>query len=120
MDEAARLCERAISILIKVAGEADSRVQRLRTELAALYLESGQDSTAEKLLRQTVASESRASQTSSPEGAYALHVLACFYARRHKLALAEKTERQALSVLEQTSNPGSLSIGESSLHLSCF
>jgi tetratricopeptide (TPR) repeat protein len=28
MDEAARLCERAISILIKVAGEADSRVQR--------------------------------------------------------------------------------------------
>jgi hypothetical protein len=55
MDEAARLCERAISILIKTAGEADSRVQRLRTELAALYLESGQDSTAEKLLRQTVA-----------------------------------------------------------------
>ena len=120
MDEAARLCERAISILIKTAEEADSRVQRLRTELAALYLASGQDSTAEKLLRQTVALQARTSQTATPEGAYTLDVLACFYARRNKLALAEKTERQALSVLEAISGSGSLSIGESSLHLSVF
>jgi len=120
LEEASRLCERAISILIKSAGEADGRVQTLRTELAGLYVESGQSTTAEKLLRRIIAFQVSQAQTATPQAAFALDVLACLYARRKNLAVAEAAERQSLSVLEALPNPDLTSVALGNLHLSIF
>lgn len=119
LEEASQLCERAISILVKIAGEADARVQTLRTELAALYSESGQ-ATTEKLLRKIIAFQASEAQTASPEAAFALDVLACLYARQRKLAAAEAAERRSLTLLEAVAKPDSASVAAGNLHLSIF
>jgi len=120
MEDAAQLCQRAIAIVVKAAGEADPRVQALRAELAGLYLSWGEVSTAENLLRKTIARQAETSKTSSPEGAFALDVLACLYAKQKKMALAEKTERQSLAILESRPDSESLSLAIVNLHLSYF
>lgn len=119
-EEAAQLCQRAISIVVKTAGEADARVQALRAELAGLFLNSGEVSAAENLLRKTIALEAKVSQAATPERAFALDVLACLYAKQQKMALAEKTERNSLAIWE--SNPGAdkLWLAVANLHLSFF
>src|ERR1700736_488496 len=59
LDVAARLCQRAASILTKTVGEDDPLLQTVRTELAELYINSRQLTTAEHLLKQIVAAQSR-------------------------------------------------------------
>lgn len=120
LDEATRLCQRAISILVKSAGEADGRVQMLRTELASLYLESGQLATAEKLLREIISFQAREGLTASPEAAFTLDALACLYVRQRKLAAAEAVERRSLSVLGALPEPDLASVAVGNLHLSIF
>src|SRR5579871_1810868 len=51
LESAVQHCERAIALLTHTAGKSDPRVQTLRAELAAFYLESGQTGTAKRLLR---------------------------------------------------------------------
>ena len=121
-EEASRLCQRAISILVHSAGEADARVESLRIELAGLYVESGQTTTAAKLLHKIIAFQASNAQTASPEGAFALDVLATLYARRKKLAAAEAAERQSLSVLEAlpAAQVAAVAVGLGNLHLSIF
>jgi hypothetical protein len=120
MEEAAQLCQRAIAIVVKMAGEADPRVQALRAELAGLYLNRGEVSTAESLLRETIARAAKAPKTGSLETAFALDVLACLYAKQKKMALAEKTERQALAIWESRPDSETLSLATANLHLSFF
>jgi tetratricopeptide (TPR) repeat protein len=120
LEEAAQVCERAISLLIKSAGEADARVQTLRGELAALYLESGQTGTAEKLLRKVVATQASGTPVASTGGAFVLDVLACLYAREKKLAAAEAAERQSLSMLEALPRPDEAALAVGNVHLSIF
>ena len=120
LEEASRLCQRAISILVQSVGEADARVQSLRIELAGLYVESGQTTTAAKLLHKIIAFQASNAQTASAEGAFALDVLATLYARRKKLAAAEAAERQSLSVLEALPAAHVAAVAVGDLHLSIF
>jgi len=119
-EEASRLCQRAISILVQSAGEADARVQSLRIELAGLYVESGQTTTAAKLLHKIIAFQASNAQTASPEGAFALDVLATLYAREKKLVAAEAAERQSLLVLEALPPAHVAAVAVGDLHLSIF
>ena len=118
LENGVRYCERAIALLIRSAGESDPRVQTLRAELAAFYLESGQTGTAEKLLR-GIASPS-ATGNASKEAAFALDVLACLYAREDKPARAEEAERASLSMLEQRSPRDNSSLAVGYVHLAIF
>jgi tetratricopeptide (TPR) repeat protein len=118
MEEAARLCERAASILVKASGEDDPLLQIVRTKLAELYLDSGQIATAAKILRRVVAVQSRTSQAATLQGARALDALACVYARQRRFPAAEKLERQSLSFLETREGSGDLSLAIGNLHLS--
>jgi tetratricopeptide (TPR) repeat protein len=117
VEKAARHAQRAASILTKNVGADDPLLQTVRTELAELYINSRQYSTAESLLKQIVATQSRASQTASLPGARALDALACVYGMQKKRAAAEKLERQALSFLETLQGSGELSLAIVSLHL---
>jgi tetratricopeptide (TPR) repeat protein len=118
LENAAPLCQRAISILVEVSGEADLRVQTLRIELAGLYLQSGQNTTAEKLLRSIFKLQAGQHQIAGPEVAFALDVLACLHASKRKWRSAEAAERRALSLLEGVPAPHEAAIAIASLHLS--
>lgn len=118
LDKAASRCQRAIALLIPSAGESDPRVKTLRAELAALYLDSGQNGTAEKLLRGLTSPSTP--QNASAEAAFALDILACLYSRENKLDRAEQAERQSLSMLETLSPPDNASRAVGYLHLATF
>jgi eukaryotic-like serine/threonine-protein kinase len=120
LQEAARLCERAISVLARSAGKSDARVQAMRSELAALYLEAGQAGTAEKLLRNVVVAQPGGTPAASTEAAFALDVMACLYARKKKPAAAEAAERRSLAVLEALPHPDNASLAVGNVHLSIF
>ena len=118
LENAASRCQRAIALLMRSAGQTDPRVKTLRAELAALYLESGQTGTAEKLLRDVTPPST--TQDASAEAAFALDVLACLYSRENKLRRAEQAERQSLSMLESLSLPDNTSRAIGYLHLAAF
>lgn len=118
LENAAPLCQRAISILVKVSGDADLRVQTLRIELAGLYLQSGQNTSAEKLLRSIFKLQDGQHQIAGPEVAFALDVLACLHASKRKWRSAEAAERRALSLLEAVPAPHEAATAIASLHLS--
>lgn len=98
LDEAARLYDRGLRILIRQFGEKDSRVQRQRVSIAELYLESGQIEEARKLLR--VAIKYQEALAEPADRALALDVLACVEGHRNKFEAAESAEREALSIYE--------------------
>ena len=120
MEEAAQLCRRAISLLLKSAGEGDAKVQTLRIELAGLYLESGQLGTAEKLLHRVIAVQAGQSKTASPEAVFALDMLACLYAHQRKFVKAVAAEQQALAVVEAAPPTDLTLVAGVNLHLSIF
>lgn len=117
LDKAVSNCQRAIALLVRTVGASDPRVQTLRAELAAFYLESGQAGTAEGLLRGIVSSPATAP---SADRAFVVDVLACLYARENKLARAEEAERQSLSVLEALPRPDNRSLAVGYVHLAIF
>lgn len=116
-NEAARYYEQALSILSKTASEDDPQLQTIRVDLAALYLESGQDGTAEKLIRRVMATQRRTSQTVSIPGARAIDVLAGVYIARRKLLAGEKLVRQLLAVLGMLPGEDRLLLAVANLHL---
>lgn len=118
LENAVRYCERAIALLIRTAGEPDPRVQTLRSELAAFYLESGQTGTANKLLRGIASNVS--TRKPSAEAAFTLDILACLYSRENQPARAVEAERESLSMLETLSLPDSPSRAIGYLHLATF
>lgn len=118
-EKAAQRCQRAIALLIRSAGESDPRVQTMRAELAAIYLESGQTGTAAKLLRRIV-SPPAAPNATDGETAFALDILACLYARENKLPRAVEAERQSLSMLEALPGPDKSSLAVGYVHLAIF
>jgi tetratricopeptide (TPR) repeat protein len=108
MDKAAELCSRAITILSGDFGEDDSDLQRIRIELAAVYIPSGQFGTSGNLLRQTLASQSRAGQTHSLEAGLAWDTLANLYAHQRKFAKAEDAIKRAVTILDEQKAPAEL------------
>ena len=116
-NEAARYYEQALSILAKTVSEDDPQLQTIRIDLAALYLESGQDGTAEKLIRHIMATQRRTLQTVSIPAVRALDVLAGMYIARRKLATGEKLVRQTLAVLDMLPGEDRLLMAVANLHL---
>jgi tetratricopeptide (TPR) repeat protein len=107
-DKEAKLCSRAIAILSRNFGEDDPDLQRVRIELAAVYIPSGQFNTSENLLRQTLAGQSRAGQNHSLEAGLAWYTLANLYTHQHKFAKAEDAIRRALTILDERKAPPEL------------
>jgi tetratricopeptide (TPR) repeat protein len=109
MDEAAKLCSRAIAILSRNFGEEDADLQRVRIELANVYISSsGQFNTSQNLLRQTLAGQSQSGQTHSLEAGLAWSTLANLYMHQHKFAKAEDAIRRALTILDGRKAPPEL------------
>lgn len=102
-DEAARLCDQAVSVLQKAAATNNPRVQTMQIELAGLYAAFGQLDTAEKLLKQVILIQSR-SQTDGLRKAEALNALAAVNVHRRRFKDAERLDRQAISLLEGLSD----------------
>jgi tetratricopeptide (TPR) repeat protein len=127
LDEAARLYERALRILITDGGKEDPRVGRVQVQLAELYLEAGQTATAEKLLNnavkllhQSTSSQPGASGEAGSDTAVALDVLACVYSHQGKQAAAEASEREALSIFQTASPPDPAYIAIANMHMAAF
>jgi tetratricopeptide (TPR) repeat protein len=127
IDEAARLYERTLRILLSGAERDDPRVGRVQVQLAELYLEAGQTATAEKLLNSAVrllhqssSGQPGASREAGSDAAVALDVLACVYSHQGKQAVAEATEREALSVFQSASVPDPAYIAIANMHMAVF
>lgn len=105
MDSAAEFCNRAIAILSRVAGESDPDLQSIRIELADIYLQANQLSTAEKLLRQTLSAQSQAGQTRSLTAGLAWDALGALYAHQKKLDASEDAARRAVGILDELKLP---------------
>lgn len=101
MDEAAKLCSRIIAILSRNFGEDDPDLQRVRIELADVYISSGQFNPSENLLRQTLAGQTQAGQAHSLEAGLAWYTLANLYTHQHKFAKAEDAITRALTILDE-------------------
>jgi tetratricopeptide (TPR) repeat protein len=118
MDEAVRLYDRALRILIRQWGEDSPRVQYHRSVIAELYLETGQTEEAAKLMRAAI--ESRKDGARDTTRALALDVLACVYSHGKKFAAAENTEREAISIFEELGITGDPAFAIALSHLAAF
>lgn len=120
IEKAVERSQRAIALLVGSYGELDPRVQTLRAEVAAVYLETGQTATAEKLLRRMTSAPAAGAPNVSVESAFVLDVLACVYARESKPARAEQAERQSLSMLDALPRADNYSLAAGNVHLAIF
>jgi tetratricopeptide (TPR) repeat protein len=77
--------QRAVSILLKSDRAGDPRLTELYGQMAELYLEDGQTSTAEKILRNLLGRGGGRPTERNDAGALALDVMACVYAHEKKL-----------------------------------
>jgi tetratricopeptide (TPR) repeat protein len=118
-DEAIRIYAATLILLGRDPSANRDRIRTVQIQSAALYLEAGQLTVAEKLLRR-ISSEQRADDKATPSAAYALDVLASVYAEKKKFAEALTTERQSLTALANLvdSDPARIAIG--TLHLAIF
>jgi tetratricopeptide (TPR) repeat protein len=99
-DRAAGLFNRAISLLRRVVAESDPYLQDIQIELASLYFVSGQVSIGETLLRQTMAAQFRAGESSSLEASMAWDMLGGLYIHQNQLAAAQDAVQRAVRILE--------------------
>ena len=118
--DAARLSEQAANLLARTAGEDDGLLQDLRMDLAEMYLSAGEADTGEHLFRQVLSAQTKVSQTQTRQHARVLIGLAEAAAWRGNLGPAEKSLRQALSILENYPNSGARLAAIGNLHLAAI
>jgi tetratricopeptide (TPR) repeat protein len=95
--EARRNYLRSMTLLERTLGIESATVLRLATSLATLYIEAGQVSRAERLIKRFLAQEGLAHD---PDRAGLLDVLGSTLLYRGKYAEAERVFQQAIAVLE--------------------
>ncbi len=120
LDKAASRYQDAVAILVKTSGPDGRQITELYLQMAELYLESGQTSTAEKILRNVVPREYRPAMHRDYSSALALDLMACVYAHKKKPDRAEKMERESLSILGELSNGAEAALAIGYMHLATF
>jgi tetratricopeptide (TPR) repeat protein len=120
LDRAAELYGRAIGMLNKNGGDVEPEIQKLRTQLAELYLEIGDISTAKALLKRVIAARKAHRMIANADTALALGVLACVYAYEKDATTAEQAERESLSMLETVGKHEDAAFAIGTLHLATF
>lgn len=117
---AARLYNRAISLLQNSKGDRAPAIENLQIQLAELYLESGETVTAEKLVKRVIAAQEGRQSVTTPDTAFARDVLACVYAHQKKFREAEMAERRALSIMDVLGGQDDPEYAVATLHFGSF
>lgn len=110
-----------VSELLKKAGEGyEGDIENVRLEIAELYLDEGEVTTAEKLVDGVIAGQQRTRTLAVGDLALAYDLRAGIYGYRKKLQESERTERIGIAVMENAHRQDDPQYAVATLHLAAF